>query len=270
MRLLWLAAILVATVGTAGAQEQVEVDAKIVLAVDVSRSMDLGEIAVQRDGYLAALRHPELAYAISAGARGKVAMAYFEWAGQIQDGTLVPWTVIDGPAAAEAFANEIDRVPIRRARGTSISRAIGFATILLEDETVAARRLVIDISGDGANNTGPVVTTARDEALAKGVTINGLPILAVNGAATPDLDLYYQDCVAGGDGAFVMVARRDADLAWTIRRKLILEISGLAVPRLVPARYEVTDCMVGEKSYRRWIRGSPAGAAEPGAGVSSR
>lgn len=260
MRLPWLAAVLVATVGTAGAQERIEVDAKIVLAVDVSRSMDLGEIAVQRDGYLAALRHPDLSHAIAAGARGKVAMTYFEWAGQIQDGTLVPWIVIDGPDAAQAFAAEIARVPIRRARGTSISRAISFATILLEDETIDARRLVIDVSGDGANNTGPVVTAARDEALAKGVTINGLPILAVNGAATPDLDLYYQDCVMGGEGAFIMIARQDSDLAWTIRRKLILEISGLVPPpRLVPARYEVVDCMVGEKSYRRWIRESPTG-----------
>lgn len=255
MRWRWFAVALTLAATPAGAQQPVEVDAKIVLAVDVSRSMDLGEIDVQREGYLAALRHRDLASAIAAGARGRVAIAYFEWAGQVQDGGLVPWRVIDGPAAAAALADEIAGLPVRRARGTSISRAIAFATVLLEDDQIAGARRVIDVSGDGANNIGPIVTGARDAAVAKGITVNGLPILALGGGAPPNLDLYYQDCVVGGDGAFVMVARERDDLARTIRRKLVLEISGLPPPpAIVPAQFAATDCLMGEKSFGRWNR----------------
>ncbi|HVL20006.1 MAG TPA: DUF1194 domain-containing protein [Amaricoccus sp.] len=255
MRWRWLAVALTLAAIPAGAQQPVEVDAKIVLAVDVSRSMDLGESAVQREGYLAALRHPDLARAIAAGARGRVAIAYFEWAGQVQDGGLVPWRVIDGPVTAAALADEIAGLPVRRARGTSISRAIAFATVLLEDDQIAGARRVIDVSGDGANNIGPIVTGSRDAAVAKGITVNGLPILALGGGAPPNLDLYYQDCVVGGDGAFVMVARERADLARTIRRKLVLEISGLPPPpAIVPAQLAATDCLMGERSFGRWNR----------------
>ena len=165
--------------GLASAQDApppVEVDAEIVLAVDASRSMDLTEFAVQRDGYLQALRHPELIRAITAGPAGRIAIAYFEWSGQAQDGSLVPWRIIDGPAAAASLADEIAAMPVRRTRGTSISRALYFATVLIEDGAVEGARRVVDISGDGANNVGPPVTGARDEAVARGITINGLPI----------------------------------------------------------------------------------------------
>ena len=236
----------------ARAQEAVEVDAEIVLAVDASRSMDLTEFAVQRDGYLAALRHPDLVRAITAGPLGRIAIAYFEWSGQAQDGTLVPWRIIDGPAAAAELADEIAAMPISRARGTSISRALYFATVLLEDDAIDGARRVIDVSGDGANNVGPPVVGARDEALARGITINGLPIVISAYGAQADLDRYYEDCVVGGEGAFVMVARTGEELARTIRRKLILEISGLAPPpALVPAQFEPTDCLIGEKLYRQ-------------------
>jgi hypothetical protein len=229
----------------------VEVDAEIVLAVDVSRSMDMNEIAVQRDGYTAALRHPDLMRAVTAGRLGRVAIAYFEWSGQAQDGTLIPWRVIDSPAAATAMADEIEGTPVRRSRGTSIARALQFATVLIEDGAVEGARRIVDVSGDGANNVGPPVTGARDEALASGITINGLPIMASAGTM-PDLDLYYQDCVIGGEGAFVMVARTGEELAATIRRKLILEISGLAPePRIVPAEFASVDCLIGEKTYRQ-------------------
>jgi hypothetical protein len=252
------AAILVALVlpaAVAAAQETMEVDAEIVLAVDASRSMDLTEFTVQRDGYLAALRHPDLVRAITAGRLGRIAIAYFEWSGQAQDGSLVPWRIIDGPAAAAALADEIATMPVARTRGTSIARALNFATVLIEDDAIEGTRRVIDVSGDGANNVGPPVTGARDEALARGITINGLPIVISDFGAQAGLDRYYEDCVIGGEGAFMVVARTSDDLARTIRRKLILEISGLAPPPvLVPAQFQPTDCLIGEKLYRerRW------------------
>ncbi len=247
-----LIAVLLLSAGLARAQETVEVDAEIVLAVDASRSMDLAEFAVQRDGYLQALRHPDLIRAITAGPLGRIAIAYFEWSGQAQDGSLVPWRVIDGPAAAAGLADEIATMPVARTRGTSISREIQFATVLIEDDAIEGTRRVIDVSGDGANNVGPPVTGARDEALARGITINGLPIVISEFGAQAGLDRYYEDCVIGGEGAFMVVAQTGEDLARTIRRKLILEISGLAPPALlVPAQFEPTDCLIGEKLYRQ-------------------
>jgi hypothetical protein len=210
------------------------------------------KLAVQRDGYLQALRHPDLVRAITAGPLGRIAIAYFEWSGQAQDGTLVPWTVIDGPAAAGALADEIAAMPVTRTRGTSISRALNFATVLVEDDAIDGARRIIDVSGDGANNVGPPVIGARDEALARGITINGLPIVISGFGAQAGLDRYYEDCVIGGEGAFMMVARTGDELARTIRRKLILEISGIEPdPRIIPADFEPIDCLIGEKQYRR-------------------
>jgi hypothetical protein len=231
----------------------IPVDAEIVLAVDASRSMDLTEFEVQRDGYLQALRHPDLIRAVTAGRLGRVAIAYFEWSGQAQDGTLVPWRIIASPEDAAAMAAEIAGTDIRRGRGTSIARAISFATVLIEDGTVDGDRKVIDVSGDGTNNTGPPVTGARDEAVARGITINGLPVmLSANGIGSfAELDRYYEECVIGGEGAFVLVASNPDELARTIRRKLILEISGLVPePRVIPADYQPMDCLIGEKQYR--------------------
>ena len=253
-----LSLLLAAAPAAAQPAGPVEVDAKIVLAVDASRSMDMGEFQLQRDGYRQALRHPDLARAIAAGWHGRVAIAYFEWSGFAQDGHLVPWRIVDGPDAAAALAEEITAMPVRRSRGTSIARALAFATVLLEDDLVTAPRSIIDVSGDGANNTGPPVTEARDAAVARGITINGLPVMAFRGGALPGLDRYYEDCVIGGPGAFVMVARDDAELAATIRRKLVIEVSGAAPPaRVVPAQFEgPSDCLIGEKMYqqRNWGR----------------
>ncbi len=239
--------------GAAQAQPDagIEVDAEIVLAVDVSRSMDMREFAIQRDGYAAALRHPDLIRAVTAGQLGRIAFSYFEWSGEAQDGTLIPWRIIDGPAAAVAMADEIAASPVQRSRGTSIARALYFAAVLIDDGTVAGARRIIDVSGDGANNVGPPVTGARDAALARGITINGLPIMASAGTM-PDLDLYYEDCVVGGEGSFVLVATTGEELARTIRRKLIMEISGTAPePRIIRADFEPTDCLIGEKLYRQ-------------------
>jgi hypothetical protein len=191
--------------------------------------------------------------AITAGRLGRIAIAYFEWAAAAQDGGLIPWRIIDGPEAAAAMADAIEAMPNARARGTSISRALGFATALIEDGAVEGERRIVDVSGDGANNTGPPVTGARDATVARGITINGLPIIRSAAGATRDLDLYYQDCVVGGDGAFVLVAQNADELARTIRRKLILEISGATPPaRAVPADFAPTDCLIGEKQFRRF------------------
>lgn len=227
------------------------VDAEIVLAVDASRSMDFGEFTVQREGYLAALRHPDLIRAIAAGRLGRVAITYFEWSGEVRDGALVPWRVIATPADAAAMAGEIAGMPAVRGRGTSISRALAFASVLLDDGSVDGARQVIDVSGDGANNAGPPVAAARDAVVAKGVTINGLPVMSEPGGAMDELDRYYEECVIGGLGAFVMVAEDWEDFADTIRRKLVMEISGLAPePRVVPAQYRPMDCLIGEKMFQ--------------------
>jgi len=241
--------------GTALAQPATgeKVDAEIVLAVDTSRSMDLTEFAVQRDGYLQALRHPDLIRAVAAGRLGRVAIAYFEWSGQAQDGGLVPWRIIDSPEDAAAMADEIAAMPVRLGRGTSIARALNFASVLIEDGQVDGERRVVDVSGDGANNIGPPVTGARDDAVARGITVNGLPVIISPSGAFMELDRYYEECVIGGEGAFVMVARTSEELAQTIRRKLILEVSGLQPePRIIPAQFPgPMDCLIGEKRYRQ-------------------
>lgn len=251
-------AALIALVGAAPVAAQMnageKVDAEVVLAVDASRSMDLREFAVQRDGYTAALRHPDLIRAVTAGRLGRVAIAYFEWSGQAQDGGLIPWRIIASAEDAAALADEIDSLPIRRSRGTSISRAITFATVLIEDGTVDGTQRVIDVSGDGPNNVGPPVMRARDDAVARGITINGLPVMLEGTNTRGALDRYYEDCVIGGAGAFMMVARSSAEVATTIRRKLILEMSAIAPPeRVIPAQFsdfEPADCLMGEKIYR--------------------
>ena len=161
---------------TAGAPPE-EVDVALVLAVDVSYSMDLDELALQRNGYIEAFRSKQLHDAINNGALGKIAVTYFEWAGGQFQHIVRPWKVIDGPAAAIAFAEELGEAPTRRGRRTSISGAIDLGVQLLEQSNMTAMRRVIDISGDGANNDGRPVTVARDEAGTKGIAINGLPVM---------------------------------------------------------------------------------------------
>ncbi len=154
-----------------------EVDVALVLAVDVSYSMDLDELALQRNGYIEAFRSKPLQDAIVNGAIGKIAVTYFEWAGGHFQYVVRPWKIIDSPAAATAFAEELGEAPTRRGRRTSISGAIDLGVQLLEQANVTTLRRVIDISGDGANNDGRPVTAARDEAGAKGIAINGLPVM---------------------------------------------------------------------------------------------
>ncbi|HET7023392.1 MAG TPA: DUF1194 domain-containing protein [Xanthobacteraceae bacterium] len=238
----------------------VPVDVELVLAVDVSYSMDPEEQALQREGYIAGITSREFMQALRSGHHGKVAVTYFEWAGPYDQKIIVPWRLIDGPEAADAFVNELARAPYRRASRTSISGALSFAKPLFDGSGYRGFRRVVDVSGDGANNSGTFVTLARDDVLAAGMTINGLPIMLKRpNAFTMDidnLDIYYEDCVIGGPGAFVVPIREREQFKEATRTKLVLEIAGRTPqPRLVPvqARPPRISCTIGEQMWRdRW------------------
>ncbi len=242
---------------------QTNVDVEFVLAVDVSYSMDPDEQALQREGYVGALTSPEFLNALRQGMHGRIAITYFEWAGAADQRIVMPWRVIDGAASAQAVANEIARAPYRRAYRTSISGALHFAGPLFEESGYRGIRRVIDVSGDGVNNQGMPVTLIRDEVLAKGVTINGLPIMLKRPTAArmdiENLDVYYEDCVIGGPGAFVIAIREREQFKEATRTKLVLEIAGLALkPRVVAASAEAPriSCTIGERMWQdRWGRG---------------
>ena len=155
----------------------IAVDVELVIAVDVSYSMDPEEQALQREGYITGFTSREFMQALRGGMHGRVAVTYFEWAGPYDQKIVVPWRMIDGPEAADAFVNEIARAPYRRASRTSISGALNFAKPLFDGSGYHGIRRVIDVSGDGANNSGPFVTITRDDVLAAGITVNGLPIM---------------------------------------------------------------------------------------------
>lgn len=248
---------------------QQTVDLELLLAVDVSWSMDLDEQQLQREGYVGALRDPEVWRAISSGGNSRIAIMYVEWAGQNVQEIVIPWTLIDSPAALEAFAARLEKAPISRNRMTSISSAISFSTRQFGTGGFRGVRRVIDVSGDGPNNSGGPVELARDEAVKQGIVINGLPIILKPDHRSGffdirDLDKYYKDCVIGGFGAFVIPVRSKDEFAPAIRRKLILEIAGLTPdaigePRIIRTQAsqpeELSDCMIGEKLWRLYIDG---------------
>ncbi len=238
----------------------IEVDVELVLAVDVSYSMDVEEQELQRQGYIEAITSREFMQALKSGIHGKVALTYFEWAGSWDQQTIVPWRVIDGPESAGAFAADIAKAPLRRAARTSISGALAFGKKEIENNPYRGIRRVIDVSGDGANNSGKLVTEARDEVLAAGITINGLPIMLKRPTMwTMDiasLDIYYEDCVIGGPGAFVVPIKERAKFIEAIRTKLVLEIAGrMPQPRVVPVAVKPprVSCTIGEELWQqRW------------------
>jgi hypothetical protein len=238
------------------------VDVELVLAVDVSYSMDMDELAVQREGYAQAIVSKEFLQALKTGPNGKVAITYFEWAASSDQKIIIPWRVIDGPETADAVAEEILKTPIRRASRTSISGAINFAMPLFEENPYRGIRRVIDISGDGPNNNGVPVTPARDAAVAKGITINGLPIMVKEPSySTMDienLDFYYEDCVIGGPGSFVVAIKDREKFKEAIRTKLLLEVAGRTPERrIVPVadKEPRVSCLIGERIWQeRWGR----------------
>jgi len=246
------------------AQKEATVDVELVLAVDVSYSMDMDELAIQREGYAQAIVSKEFLQALKSGPHGKIAVTYFEWAASTDQKIIIPWRLIDGPETADAVANEIMKTPIRRASRTSISGAINFAMPLFDENPYRGLRRVIDISGDGPNNNGAPVVVARDAAVEKGVVINGLPIMVKEPSySTMDidnLDAYYEDCVIGGPGSFVVTIKEREKFKEAIRTKLLLEVAGRTperpvVPVVSKEKEPRVNCMIGEKIWQdRWGR----------------
>ncbi len=238
------------------------VDVELVIAVDVSYSMDLDELAVQREGYAQAIVSKDFLQAMKTGPNRKVAVTYFEWSASSDQKIIIPWRVVDGPESADAVAAEIMKTPVRRGSRTSISGAINFAMPLFEENPYRGLRRVIDISGDGPNNNGAPVTGARAAALEKGITINGLPIMVKEPSYSmmdiDDLDLYYEDCVIGGPGSFVVAIKDREKFKEAIRTKLMLEVAGRTPERrIVPVAEKEprVPCLIGEKIWQdRWGR----------------
>jgi hypothetical protein len=242
--------------------QEATVDIELILAVDVSYSMDMDELAIQREGYAQALVSKEFLQALKAGPHGKIAITYFEWAASSDQKVIIPWRVIDGPETADAVSAEIMKTPVRRASRTSISGAINFAMPLFDEDPYHGLRRVIDISGDGPNNNGLPVTGARDAALEKGIIINGLPIMVKEPSfSTMDienLDFYYEDCVIGGPGSFVVTIKDREKFKEAIRTKMVLEVAGRTPERhVIPVAEKEprVSCLIGEKIWQdRWGR----------------
>ncbi|WP_428032680.1 DUF1194 domain-containing protein [Ancylobacter sp.] len=245
-----------------GARAAEIVDVELVLAVDVSYSMDLDELALQRDGYMKAVTSPEFLNALRLGPNGRIAIAYVEWAGSEEQKLVVDWTLIGSAAEARAFAQAIGNAPLRRVYRTSISSAMTFSADLIDSNDIRGLRRVIDISGDGTNNQGPLVDVTRDAITARGVTINGLPLMLKQAGGSmldiDDLDIYYEDCVIGGPGAFVIPVRGPHEFADAIKTKLVLEIAGVRPPtppliRPASATEPRVSCSIGERMWmERW------------------
>jgi hypothetical protein len=219
-----LLAIFLLCVAGGSARAEPAVDIALVLAVDVSLSIDAEEFALQRAGYAAAFRSKRVVEAITGGTNGAVAVTYMQWSGAREQQQIVGWQLINDRASAARFAAalaEADRVVAPGS--TSLSGAIDTAVRLLRQSGYAAERRIIDISGDGSNNSGRLPNFARDEAVAQGVTINGLAILKNE----PQLDSYYQNNVVGGRGAFVLTASDFDAFAEAILVKLIREVAAL-------------------------------------------
>jgi hypothetical protein len=201
---------------------QTAVDLELVLAVDASGSVDQTRFELQKRGYVAAFRHSRVLQAISSGGKSAIAVTMMQWTGPSMQVDVTPWSRIGDEASAAAFATAIERAPRRLfGGGTSISGAIDYAMTLFPRSPFRGARRVIDVSGDGSNNRGRPVPLARDEAVAAGVGINGLPILAIE----PDLEDYYRDNVIGGPGAFVIAAQSYDAFADAILKKLVTEIA---------------------------------------------
>ncbi|AZQ68599.1 DUF1194 domain-containing protein [Silicimonas algicola] len=236
--------------------QAVEVDVELSLMVDVSRSMGPEELEIQRRGYAAAIASDEVVKVIENSYTGRIAITYVEWAGRYLQRVVVPWTVIDGREAAEAVARQLTADFDFSMRRTSISGAIEYAHFDIETNDFEGLRRVIDLSGDGPNNDGVPVTEARDAAVGAGIVINGLPLMTEDSTSRwgiDDLDVYYQTCVIGGPGAFVIPVLEWGDFPMAVRRKLVLELAG--PPEVVlAARTGRTpdgyDCLVGEKLRR--------------------
>ena len=255
-----VAAIVLACAESCLAADETPVDLELVLAVDISASMTPDEQQFQRQGYVQALRSPRVLNAIRSGALGRIAVAYVEWADEGIQRVVVPWTIVDGEDSALDFSNALEGAPIGREFGTSISAALRFSNDQFSVNNYVGERRAVDVSGDGPNNLGPSVEATRDEVVGDGVTINALPIMirprwGQGLYSIEGLDHYFEDCVIGGPGAFVVSVDRKEDFGSAIERKLVLEISNGIEATIVPVaefrREERIDCMSGEKGEGR-------------------
>ena len=232
------------------------VDLELVIAVDVSTSMSDQEQRMQREGYVDALLSPEVMRAIKSGRRGKIALAYMEWARPEYQRVIVPWTVIEDPADAAGAAKLIRGQPTLPQGGTSISTALLAAARLLLNSGLESDRQVVDVSGDGPNNAGPPVERSRDTLIARGVTINGLAISIPNGQSYDMIESfpldyvvsYYRYCVIGGPHAFVLSVGDMGDFEMAVRKKFVAEIAGPPSSIVLVAQdagaYAQSDCSV--------------------------
>ncbi len=237
------------SVAAAQAQPSTQVDLELVVTVDVSSPMDRDEQVVARNGYVDAFRSPDFINAILQGATGRIAVTYVEFSDT--QTVVVPWTVIDSAASANAFADRLSAAPPQFLRTTSISGDLMFSANLFDSSGVISPRRTIDVSGNGPNNDGIPVVTARDAVVAKGITINGLPIdLGPREAVIADLADYYKECVIGGPEAFLYSVNTIEDLPAAIRRKLVQEMAAsqpTPLSMFVRVQAPAVDCMIGEK-----------------------
>jgi len=251
------------------ASAPIKVDLELVIATDVSRSIDEEEARLQREGVAAALRSPYVLAAIRSGYHKQIAISYIDYSSAAFNEIIVDWRIIKDKLSAEGFANVLTKEPLTFGRRTSISDALELAAQMIAENNFDGRRKVIDIAGDGPNNHGRLVEDVRHDVVSKGITINGLPIINNNGGFgsrfhLPDLDKYYRGCVIGGAGAFLVIAKDFPDFARAIRRKLIFEIASIPSPRaqIIPAAAKAgpitgsgyvykKGCDIGERMRRR-------------------
>lgn len=243
--------------------QDVEVDLELILMVDVSRSMTLRELEIQRRGYAEALQSEAVFEALQSGLLQRVAMSYVEWAGVGTQRVVVDWRLLETRDDLAAFGNTLTASFSPSLRRTSIASALEFAAESLENNDFIGLRRVIDMSGDGPNNQGLPVETVRDSVVASGVIINGLPLMTQEGMGTQwnidDLDYYYEDCVIGGPGAFVIPVYDWEDFASAVRRKLVLEMVSYPALRPIPVQFvpgqeagrDKADCLIGEKIWQQ-------------------
>ena len=257
--------LLVAVAPFAAQADEIEVDAELILAVDVSRSMSTGELEIQRRGYAEALISREVVSAITSGLLGRVAILYVEWAGDQSHRVVVDWTLISNQDEAAAFSAKLTARFNGSLRRTSISGVLEFGTGQFDKNNYTSNRKIIDVSGDGPNNQGRPVLAARADTLAQGIVINGLPLMTKEGMGgrfhLDNLDAYYRNCVIGGPGAFIVPVHDWDQFPIAVRRKLVLELVQSGRPqivkvvqtRLIQSDY---DCLIGEKIWdqiqRNW------------------
>jgi len=258
----------------AQAQDRKEIDLALALAIDISGSIDPEEAQLQRQGYVEAFRDPVIVRAILGGPNGRIAVTYYEWSDSWMQKLLIDWTLLDSEASIAAFAQRLADTPISIARRTSISGAIRYAIPLFGRSPYQPTRKVLDISGDGSNNDGALVTDMRYEALKERIAINGLPIM--NDRPNPfgfpnetDLDQYYLHCVIGGPRSFVEVARSFEDFPRAVRKKLLQEVADRDMRRILRPGVQLAQAGrrdVGEPDYTKFVRPG----YEPGCDVGER